>query len=64
MTSPSKLELQQRGFDAGAFSLLENLDNCDAVTPVVVENGFETALVEALQEMDMTALGDPDLEAE
>ena len=61
MTSPSELGLQDRGFDGGNLGLLQDFDIEEEVPPVYVENGEEAALVEALEEADVTMVSDPGL---
>ena len=61
MPCPSKLVVEQQSFDAGNLSLFQDFHVCNKVTPVNVEDGAETALVETLEEADVTAVGDPSL---
>ena len=39
--------------------LLKKFNVCDEVTPVNVEDGADTALVDAFEEADVTAIGNP-----
>jgi len=58
---PTKLILEQQSFDAGDLSLFQDFHVCDKVIPANVEDGAETALMETLEEADVTAVGDPSL---
>ena len=43
--------------------MLQNLNVCEKLTPVVFEDGAETALVQAHEETDMIAVGEPGFSA-
>lgn len=45
-----KSEFQESSFDAGDLSQFEDLNICDKVTPVDVEDGTGTTLMEVLEE--------------
>ena len=59
MSGPSEMVLQKPGFNAGYLSLFQNFNVCDEVTQANVEDGAETALIEALNETYVTVVGDP-----
>ena len=61
MPCPSKLVFEQQSFDTGDLSLFQDFHVCDKVTPVNAEDSAETALMETLEEADVTAVGDPRL---
>ena len=63
MTSPSELVFQDHGFNAGNLSLPTDFNVGDDVAPVDVEDGVQAALVEALEKVDVAAVGDPGLRA-
>lgn len=60
---PLEVVPHQHGLNAGDFGLLKNFNVCEEVTPVNFEDGVavETALVEVLEEPDVTVVGDPRL---
>ena len=55
--------LQDRGFNAGNLSLLQDFHIGDEVTPVHFVAGEQPTLVEVLKEVDVAAVGDPGLRA-
>ena len=63
MTNPSELVFQDHGFDAENLGLLYDFDAGDEVAPVDVEDDAQAALVEALEEADVAAVGDQGLRA-
>ena len=58
MSCPSEVMHQLHGINAGVLGLLLNFKVCDEVTPVNVTDGVDTALVKALEETYVTAIGD------
>lgn len=54
---------QDCGFNARDLSLFVDLDFGDKVTPVDVQDGMETTLMEALVESDVAAVAHPHLRA-
>ena len=62
-TPSLELVFWQYGFNAGNFSLLEDLDIGDKVAPVDVEDGTKAMLMETLEEFDVAAACDPGLGA-
>jgi len=60
---PRKSVFQESSFDAGDLSQFEDLNICDKVTPVDVEDGAETTLMEVLEESEVAPAGHPHLGA-
>ena len=63
MAGPGKSVIQECSFDAGYLSQFEDLNICDNVTPVDVEDDGETTLMEALEESEVAPAGHPHLGA-
>ena len=61
MSCPSEVVLQKNGFNAGDLILFQNFNISDEVTAANVQDGAETVLMKALEEMYVTAVGDPSL---
>ena len=61
MSCPSEMVLQWHIFNDGDLDLLQNLSACDEVSPANVGDGAQTALMKALEETYVTAVGDPSL---
>ena len=60
---PRKSVFQESSFDAGDLSQFEDLNICDKVTPVDVEDGAETTFMEVLEQSEVAPAGHPHLGA-
>ena len=59
MACAAQLDLEEHGLDAGDPCSLQYLDASDDVTPVYMEDGVKTALVEAFKEAYVAAVQHP-----